>query len=97
VMNTQRKIQANQDLLQELLVQQIKQEVLVQVLIDLKKEILVFYFYFFSHLFNQKAFEELVAAYKEQTRGLLDGGVHVLLVETVFDTLNCKVFYILYL
>jgi 5-methyltetrahydrofolate--homocysteine methyltransferase len=37
------------------------------------------------------AFEELVAAYEEQTRGLLDGGAHVLLVETVFDTLNCKV------
>ena len=35
-------------------------------------------------------FEELVAAYREQTAGLLDGGVDLLLVETVFDTLNCK-------
>ncbi|HEX6739227.1 MAG TPA: methionine synthase, partial [Vicinamibacteria bacterium] len=35
-------------------------------------------------------FDELVAAYAEQTRGLLDGGVDLLLVETVFDTLNCK-------
>jgi len=31
-----------------------------------------------------------VAVYREQVRGLLDGGVDVLLVETVFDTLNCK-------
>jgi 5-methyltetrahydrofolate--homocysteine methyltransferase len=36
------------------------------------------------------AFDELVEAYSEQTRGLLDGGVDVLLVETVFDTANCK-------
>ncbi|KAI9219443.1 methionine synthase [Blastocladiella britannica] len=35
-------------------------------------------------------FDLLVKAYKEQTRGLLDGGVDILLVETVFDTLNCK-------
>ncbi len=35
-------------------------------------------------------FEELRAAYHEQTRGLLDGGVDVLLVETIFDTLNAK-------
>ncbi|CAM3357667.1 methionine synthase [Rhodothermus bifroesti] len=35
-------------------------------------------------------FDEMVAAYREQVRGLLDGGVDVLLVETVFDTLNCK-------
>ncbi|MCF0215504.1 MAG: methionine synthase [Fibrobacteraceae bacterium] len=35
-------------------------------------------------------FAELVDAYKEQVEGLLDGGVDVLLVETVFDTLNCK-------
>jgi 5-methyltetrahydrofolate--homocysteine methyltransferase len=35
-------------------------------------------------------FEEVVNAYKEQLRGLMDGGVDVLLVETVFDTLNCK-------
>ena len=35
-------------------------------------------------------FDELVVAYKEQARGLIDGGVDILLVETVFDTLNCK-------
>jgi len=35
-------------------------------------------------------FDELVAAYSEQTHGLIDGGVDWLLVETVFDTLNCK-------
>ena len=29
-------------------------------------------------------------AYTEQARGLLDGGVDLLLVETVFDTANCK-------
>jgi 5-methyltetrahydrofolate--homocysteine methyltransferase len=31
-----------------------------------------------------------VEAYSEQVRGLLDGGVDVLLVETIFDTANCK-------
>lgn len=35
-------------------------------------------------------FDELVAAYAEQIRGLLKGGVDLLLIETVFDTLNCK-------
>ena len=35
-------------------------------------------------------FDELEAAYHEQARGLLDGGVDLLLVETVFDTLNGK-------
>jgi 5-methyltetrahydrofolate--homocysteine methyltransferase len=35
-------------------------------------------------------FDELEAAYFDQARGLLDGGVDLLLVETVFDTLNCK-------
>ena len=35
-------------------------------------------------------FEELRAAYHEQARGLVDGGVDVLLVETIFDTLNAK-------
>ncbi len=35
-------------------------------------------------------FDELVEAYKEQARGLMDGGVDLLLVETVFDTLNAK-------
>ncbi|MGZ5834438.1 MAG: homocysteine S-methyltransferase family protein, partial [Telluria sp.] len=35
-------------------------------------------------------FDELVAAYHEQVRGLVDGGADVLLVETIFDTLNAK-------
>jgi len=35
-------------------------------------------------------FDQLVEAYSEQARGLVDGGVHLLLVETVFDVLNCK-------
>ncbi len=35
-------------------------------------------------------FDDLVAAYLEQARGLVDGGVDILLIETVFDTLNCK-------
>jgi 5-methyltetrahydrofolate--homocysteine methyltransferase len=35
-------------------------------------------------------FEQIVKAYTEQVRGLMDGGVNLLLVETVFDTLNCK-------
>jgi 5-methyltetrahydrofolate--homocysteine methyltransferase len=35
-------------------------------------------------------FDELVTAYGEQVHGLLDGGVDVLLVETIFDTLNAK-------
>ena len=37
------------------------------------------------------AFDELVEAYSEQVRGLLDGGSDILLVETVFDTANAKV------
>jgi 5-methyltetrahydrofolate--homocysteine methyltransferase len=35
-------------------------------------------------------FDELVAAYSEQIVGLIDGGVDLLLIETVFDTLNAK-------
>ncbi|MFA6335729.1 MAG: homocysteine S-methyltransferase family protein, partial [Bacteroidales bacterium] len=35
-------------------------------------------------------FDELVEAYSEQVRGLIDGGVDILMVETVFDVLNCK-------
>lgn len=35
-------------------------------------------------------FDELVANYYEQTKYLVEGGVDILLVETVFDTLNCK-------
>ena len=36
------------------------------------------------------AFDELVDSYSEQARGLLDGGVDVLMVETIFDTANSK-------
>lgn len=35
-------------------------------------------------------FEELRVAYKQQAEALLDGGVDILLVETIFDTLNAK-------
>ena len=35
-------------------------------------------------------FDELVEAYTEQIRGLVDGGADLLLVETIFDTLNAK-------
>ena len=35
-------------------------------------------------------FDDLVSAYREQVKGLRDGGVDILLVETVFDTLNAK-------
>lgn len=40
--------------------------------------------------FRGISFDELVDAYKEQTNALMDGGVDLLLVETVFDTLNAK-------
>jgi 5-methyltetrahydrofolate--homocysteine methyltransferase len=36
------------------------------------------------------SFDELRAAYDEQTRALIEGGVDLLLVETIFDTLNAK-------
>jgi 5-methyltetrahydrofolate--homocysteine methyltransferase len=35
-------------------------------------------------------FDQVAAAYYDQARGLLDGGVDLLLVETIFDTLNAK-------
>ncbi|HEX4977284.1 MAG TPA: methionine synthase [Nocardioides sp.] len=35
-------------------------------------------------------FDELVAAYQEQAAGLVDGGADLLLIETIFDTLNAK-------
>lgn len=40
--------------------------------------------------FRSVTFDEVVAAYYEQVRGLADGGVDILLVETIFDTLNAK-------
>lgn len=36
------------------------------------------------------SFDEVVSAYYEQVRGLVDGGVDLLLIETIFDTLNAK-------
>ena len=35
-------------------------------------------------------FDQLVSAYLEQTRALVEGGADILMVETIFDTLNCK-------
>jgi 5-methyltetrahydrofolate--homocysteine methyltransferase len=40
--------------------------------------------------FRAVTFDEVVAAYTEQIRGLVDGGVDIILVETIFDTLNAK-------
>ncbi len=40
--------------------------------------------------FRAVSFDDLVEAYIEQIKGLLDGGVDVLLIETIFDTLNAK-------
>ncbi|MFC5536357.1 methionine synthase [Rhodocytophaga aerolata] len=40
--------------------------------------------------FRAVSFDELVAAYTEQVKGLIDGGADLLLVETIFDTLNAK-------
>jgi 5-methyltetrahydrofolate--homocysteine methyltransferase len=36
------------------------------------------------------SFDQLVNAYLEQTRALVQGGADILMVETIFDTLNCK-------
>ena len=40
--------------------------------------------------FRAVTFDELRIAYREQIRGLIDGGVDLLLIETIFDTLNAK-------
>ena len=40
--------------------------------------------------FRAMTFDELREAYKEQVRGLIDGGADLLLLETIFDTLNAK-------
>jgi 5-methyltetrahydrofolate--homocysteine methyltransferase len=40
--------------------------------------------------FRGITFDELVEAYSEQLRGLIEGGVDLILIETVFDTLNAK-------
>jgi 5-methyltetrahydrofolate--homocysteine methyltransferase len=40
--------------------------------------------------FRRITFDQLREAYKEQVRGLIDGGSDIILIETVFDTLNAK-------
>jgi 5-methyltetrahydrofolate--homocysteine methyltransferase len=40
--------------------------------------------------FRAVTWDEMVTAYEEQVKGLLDGGVDLLLIETIFDTLNAK-------
>lgn len=40
--------------------------------------------------FRNVFFDELVIAYSEATRGLIEGGADIILIETVFDTLNAK-------
>ncbi|MBJ6611531.1 MAG: methionine synthase [Candidatus Thiothrix moscowensis] len=40
--------------------------------------------------FRNVTFDELVVAYMESTRGLIEGGADIILIETIFDTLNAK-------
>ena len=40
--------------------------------------------------FRNTTFDELVECYSEQIRALVDGGVDIILIETIFDTLNAK-------
>jgi 5-methyltetrahydrofolate--homocysteine methyltransferase len=40
--------------------------------------------------FRNVDFDSLVTSYTESIRGLVDGGADCLMVETIFDTLNCK-------
>ena len=40
--------------------------------------------------YRATSYDELVVAYKQQTKALIEGGVDILLVETIFDTLNAK-------
>ncbi|MFC2133426.1 methionine synthase [Bacteroidota bacterium] len=40
--------------------------------------------------YRAATFDDFVVAYKEQARGLIDGGADILLIETIFDTLNAK-------
>ena len=40
--------------------------------------------------YREVTFEDMVDTYTDNARGLLDGGAHILLVETIFDTLNGK-------
>ncbi len=40
--------------------------------------------------FRATSFDEVMEAYYEQVAGLVDGGIDLILIETIFDTLNCK-------
>lgn len=40
--------------------------------------------------FRNVTFDGLVESYTEAVRGLVDGGCHFIMIETIFDTLNCK-------
>jgi len=40
--------------------------------------------------FRNVSFDELKAAYTEQLEGLIEGGIDIVLIETIFDTLNAK-------
>ena len=40
--------------------------------------------------FRNTSFDKLVVAYMESTRGLIEGGADIILIETIFDTLNAK-------
>ncbi len=40
--------------------------------------------------YRSTTFDKMVTAYEEQVKGLIDGGADVLLIETIFDTLNAK-------
>ncbi|MGR8999264.1 MAG: methionine synthase [Gammaproteobacteria bacterium] len=40
--------------------------------------------------FRNISFDQLVAAYTDASKGLIDGGVDIILIETIFDTLNAK-------
>src|SRR5690606_33520478 len=40
--------------------------------------------------FRVTTFDKMVIAYSQQVKGLIDGGADILLVETIFDTLNAK-------
>lgn len=40
--------------------------------------------------FRAVTFDEVAAAYTEEIKGLVDGGVDIILIETIFDTLNAK-------
>ena len=43
--------------------------------------------------FRAVSFDELQDAYAEATRGLVDGGAEIIIIETIFDTLNAKAAY----